>query len=164
MKKIILNLAVFQVGWIVCVLGGDLYAVPYTAAALLLHHFVLVSQKSEWKLIALVAGIGCLWDFAMTYSGMIDFAGSSPIGIPLWLVCLWLLFATTFMHGLFWLSRQLWLAVVFAGVAGPATYWLGANLTDVQLGLPVLTSLLVMAVGWAVLFPCGIYYAGRLKS
>ena len=46
MKKIILNLAVFQVGWLICVLGGDLYAVPYTAAALLLHHFVLVSQKS----------------------------------------------------------------------------------------------------------------------
>ena len=164
MWKIILNLALFQVGWTVCVLGGTAWALPFTAVALIIHHFFVVSQRSEWKLIVLVAGIGCLWDLAMTWSGVMRFGEPGPLGIPLWLVCLWLLFATTFMHGLFWLSRRLWLAVIFAGVAGPATYWLGANLADVQLGIPVLTSLIVMAIGWAVLFPCGIYYAGKLKS
>ena len=161
--KIILNLCLFQIGWFVCVIGGNNYAVPYTLAALAVHQILLVNNRVEWKLIAVVAIIGCLWDISMDFFGVLDFGETSPIGIPVWLVCLWLLFATTFMHGLFWLSRQLWLAVIFAAVLGPMTYWLGTSLTNAQLGLPVLTSLIVMAFGWAMLFPFGIYYAGKLK-
>jgi len=163
-KKILINLALFQIGWIVCVLGGNLYAVLFTLLALCLHQWLVLSDRVEWKLIIIVVAIGCLWDFTMTQTGVIQFADTSPLGIPLWLVCLWLLFATTFMHGLFWLNRHLWLAVIFAAVLGPASYWLGANLTEAELGLPLMTSLLIMALGWGLLFPFGIYYAGRLKS
>ena len=59
---------------------------------------------------------------------------------------------------------DLWLAAVFAAVMGPASYWFGTSLTEAQLGLPILTSLAIMAVGWGLLFPCGIYYAGKLKA
>jgi len=85
-------------------------------------------------------------------------------GIPLWLVCLWLLFSTTFMHSLFWLRRCLWLAAPLAAVLGPASYWFGANLTGAELRTPLLTSLAIMAGGWALLFPAGIYLAAKLDS
>jgi hypothetical protein len=163
-KKILINLALFQVGWAVCVIGGNLYAVAFTALALLIHNWLVLSSYSEWKLIGIVAAIGCLWDMLMAQTGVITYADAAVFGIPVWLFCLWLLFATTFMHGLFWMHRYLWLAALFAAVLGPASYWLGTSLTDASLGLPILTSLAIMGAGWALLFPCGIYYAGKLKS
>lgn len=164
MKKILLNLALFQIGWLVCVIGGNLYAVAFTLLALLIHNWLVLSSHTEWKLIAAVVVVGCLWDMTMANTGVINYADANLLGIPVWLICLWLLFATTFMHGLFWMQRYLWLAVIFAGVLGPASYWFGSQLTDASFGLPLATSLAIMAAGWAVLFPCGIYYAGRLKT
>jgi len=163
-KKILINLALFQIGWFVCVVGGDIYAVAFTLAALIIHNWWVLNSPAEWKLIGIVVVVGCLWDALMAQSGVISYSAPILFGIPVWLVCLWFLFATTFMHALFWMNRHLPLAMIFAAVMGPASYWLGSNLTDAELGLPILTSLLVMAIGWALLFPCGIYYAGRLKS
>ena len=164
MKKTLINLALFQLGWLVCVLGGNVYAVVFTLLALLIHQWLILDDRREWKLIGVVVFCGCLWDIAMTQTGVIHFADAMFVGIPLWLVCLWLLFATTFTHSLLWLRRYLWLAVPLGGVFGPLSYWIGANLTDAELRTPVIASLAIMAAGWALLFPCGIYYAAKLKS
>ena len=80
------------------------------------------------------------------------------------MICLWILFATTFMHALSWLTRYLWLALVLAAVLGPASYWLGSELSDASLGTPILTSMIVMAAGWAILFPSGIYLTRRYQQ
>ena len=68
MKKTILNLAIFQLGWIVCVVGGDLYAIAYTAFALLIHHWYVLEKNSEWQLITIVTVVGSLWDILMALS------------------------------------------------------------------------------------------------
>jgi len=162
-KKTLINLALFQLGWLVCVLGGDMYALLFTLPALLLHQWLVLENRREWLLIGAIVLCGCLWDVAMVQFGVIRFADAMIIGIPLWLVCLWVLFATTFMHSLFWLRRFLWLAVPLAAVFGPASYWFGTNLTEAELSSPVTASLAIMAAGWALLFPCGIYYAAKLK-
>jgi hypothetical protein len=157
MKKKLFNLAIFQVGWIVCVVGGDLYAVAYTVIALLIHHRYVLEKISEWQLVAIVTVVGSLWDMLMASSGMIHYTDSVFLGIPIWLICLWALFATTFMHALSWLNRYLWLAAVFAALLGPASYWFGSELSDAYLGAPILTSLAIMAAGWSMLFPAGIF-------
>jgi hypothetical protein len=164
MKQKILNLIVFQAGWLVCVVGGDTYAVAYTAAALLIHHFCVLQKNSEWQLVAIVATVGCLWDSLMVFGGMVYYPGPVFLGIPVWLVCLWILFATTFLHALSWLSRYLSLALVFAATLGPASYWMGSELSDASLGAPMLNSLVVMGVGWAALFPAGIYLSRRYQQ
>jgi hypothetical protein len=164
MKKTILNLAVFQTGWIVCVVGGNLYALVYTAIALLIHHRYVLEKNSEWQLIAMVTVIGSLWDILMTIGGIVHYPDSGLAGIPIWLICLWALFATTFMHALSWLNRYLWIAAVFAAVLGPASYWFGSQLSDAYFGTPILTSLVVMAVGWSTLFPAGIYLTRRYNQ
>ena len=164
MKKILINIVLFQVGWVICVVGGNLYAIAFTVPALLLHNWLVLSGRVEWKLIAIVALVGSLWDIGMAQTGVIEYGDAVLFGIPLWLICLWLLFATTFMHALFWLRRYPWLAAVLAGVLGPATYWIGSRLTDASLAMPLWFSLGTMAVGWALLFPFGLYYAGKLKT
>jgi len=164
MKKTLINLALFQLGWLVCVLGGNVYAVVFTLLALGIHQWLILVDRREWKLIGIVVLCGGLWDIAMAQFGVIHYASALPVGIPFWLLCLWALFATTFMHSLLWMRRYLWLAVLFAGVFGPLSYWFGASLTDAQLRAPVIGSLLIMAGGWALLFPCGIYYAAKLRQ
>jgi hypothetical protein len=164
MKTKILNLAIFQAGWIVCVVGGDLYAIVYTAIALLIHHWYVLEKNSEWQLIAIVTVVGSLWDILMALSGMLYYADSGFLGIPIWLICLWALFATTFMHSLSWFSRYLWIAAIFAAVMGPASYWFGSELSDAYFGTPILISLVVMAVGWSILFPAGIYLTRRYQQ
>lgn len=163
MKKILLNLAIFQIGWIVCVVGGDIYAAPYTLLAVVIHQLFLVEHKSEWQIIVIVTFVGCLWDSLMAISGVMVYTDATLIGIPLWLVCLWVLFAMTFLHALSWMRHYLWLAAVFAGVFGPLSYWLGDELSSADVGSPVILSLAIMAAGWAILFPAGMYLTSRFK-
>ena len=163
-KKILVNLAVFEVGWLVCVMGGDFFAVAFTLFALILHGYLVLGSQSEWKFIVCVVAVGCLWDVAMAKIGVINYTEVTPLGIPLWLICLWVLFATTFMHGLRWLNERYLLAGLLAAVLGPATYWAGGNLNDAHLGEPITASFVIMAAGWALLFPCGMYCAGKMSS
>lgn len=163
MSRIILNLLIFQVGWFVCIVGGNVYAVIYTTLALAFHHWFVLVHTSEWRVVALVVATGCLWDALMAFSGVMNYTNADLIGLPIWLICLWFLFATTFHHSLGWLARHLWLAAVFAAVFGPGSYWAGSRLSSADIGLPIISSLLIIAAGWSLLFPAGIYIAEKSR-
>lgn len=164
MKKNLLNAALFQVGWFLCIIGGNLAAMVYTAIALLFHRQFIFSHRRQWYVLLSIAAIGCLLDIALVHAGIISFENADVFGIPIWLICLWLLFATTFEYCLGWLKRYLWLAVVLAAILGPSSYWFGASLSDASIATPVLTSLMVMAGLWALFFPAGIYFANRSRG
>lgn len=162
MWKNIANLIVFQMGWLVCVIAGDLYAVLFTCAAFVFHYHYLSSNRSEWLLIGIIAAVGCLWDLTIAQFAVLQFTGPVPLGIPVWLICLWLLFATTFQHSMAWLKGWPLLSAIFAAILGPASYWSGTQLAEVRFGLPIITALLVISAGWAILFPAGLQLAARL--
>lgn len=161
MRKIIINLGIFQIGWFVCILAGNIAAIIFTAAALLIHGKWLVQQQREWLLIAVLTSVGCLWDYMLARCGLIEFAGGGSYLLPLWMVCLWLLFATTVSHSLAWLRRYLWLAALLAAIAAPASYYAGTLISDSQLTSPIEIPLLVIAAGWAVLVPLSLYSARK---
>lgn len=164
MKMKIFNALIFQLGWLVCALGGSLMAVTYCLLALLIHQRYLVNDKFEWQLIGWIALVGVTWDSLLVFFGLIVYPDAVWISLPVWMVCLWILFATTFMHSLFWLSRYRWLSAIFGAVFGPISYLAGVKLTDAFFGASSTTSMLVIAAGWAVLFPVGMYMAVRFKQ
>ena len=164
MKKNLLNALIFQIGWFLCVLGGNVAALIYTPLALLFHHQFILTRPQQWYALLAIASGGCLLDISLVQTGIISFENADIAGIPIWLMCLWLLFATTFQYCLGWLRRYLWLAFLLAAVFGPMTYWLGANLADAIIAAPLFTSLAIMATGWALLFPTGIYFANPSRS
>jgi len=145
-------------------MGGNAFAMLYTLIVLVIHNRFIISDSVEWKFISVVVLIGCLWDMLMVSAGAIRYEDATVLGIPVWLVCLWLLFATTLMHSLYWMRRYLPLAVMFGALFGPASYWLGSQIAEAELSQPLMESMLTMAVGWGLLFPCGIYWAGKLKQ
>jgi hypothetical protein len=164
MKMKIINFVMFQLGWAVCVLGGNLAAVAYSVLALLIHHRYVVKSDAEWRLIIWVTLVGITWDSLLVFLGLIVYPDAVWLNLPVWMVCLWILFATTFMHSLSWLSRYRWLCVAVGFTFGPMSYWAGVELSDASFGASPITSMIVIAVGWAILFPIGSYMSGRFKQ
>ena len=161
MNKLIFNLVVFQTGWMVAVLGGNIYAAFYTIFAIVIHQWFVLKDASEWKLIGIIVFVGCAWDIAMAQTKILVFPSAALFGIPLWLVCLWLLFATTIQHCLRWLQTRLVLAAFFASVFGPFSYWLGAQISHVKMAEPLWFSIVVIGFGWAAIFPFGLHLARK---
>jgi len=98
------------------------------------------------------------------FFGLIFYPDAVWLGLPVWLVCIWALFATTFMHSLLWLSRYYFFSVMLAAVFGPMTYWSGTELSDAYFGASPIISMLVIGAGWAALFPLGLHMAVRIKQ
>ena len=71
---------------------------------------------------------------------------------PLWMVSLWINFATLLNVSLKWLHGRYALAAVLGALGGPAAYYSGARLGAMQ-NLPGIGSLLVLSLAWSVAVP-----------
>ncbi len=157
-KKLLINFSLFQAGWFICVLTGDIAAAIFTCIAVALHRLIFQPTICEWRLIAIFSTCGICWDSLLVYFEIIQ----TPSRIfPLWLACLWILFSTTLLHGFTFLHNRLWLASILAAVLAPLTYLAGTKLTTVSIAEPYHHALLFMACGWSLLFPAGLYAAAR---
>ena len=169
LPRLLLNFALFQTGWALCVFAGNLAALPYTVAALGIHARWILRTRREWQLIAGLAAAGSGWDYLLATLGLIHFAGTAialgplalTLAIPPWLACLWLLFATTLSHTFAWLHRRLPLAAILAALSAPLTYLGGAALNGSEIPNPWLAAI---ASGWAILFPAGLFAARRIAN
>jgi len=151
----ILNFILFQIGWFTCVVYPDLIG-PLVVVAFLVIHFVLVSQHrfTELQFIGLGVLVGSLLDGLWLNAGILSDGntGDEHLITPVWLVAIWAIFMTTLSHSLNWISRKVWLAFVFAPIAGPLAYWSASKLGNVALtDLPL--SLAALALGWFIVFP-----------
>lgn len=147
------NAALFQLGWFACVLGGDGVALAALLLLLPAHAVLTGTDWREWRLLLLVALTGLATDSLLALAGIFTFERPSAGLIPLWLLCLWVLFATTLRHSLAWLRPRPGLAALFGAVAGPLSYLAGSELAPVTLAQPLALTLSVLALVWGVLFP-----------
>ncbi len=161
--KKVLNLVTFQVGWFACILLSEYtwVALAVTLVAVVLHHLVLVSNSKEWLLVAAFVALGFVVDSAFGAFGVLEFNSGSPF-IPIWLACLWVLFALTLCHGLYWLRAYPVVAIAFSAIGAPLSYLAGTKLTSVELNENIWLSLAVIGVFWAVLVPVTLWLAERV--
>lgn len=82
---------------------------------------------------------------------------------PYWIVAMWMLFATTLNVSLRWLRNRTALAVVLGAIAGPLSFYGGAQLGGVVF-LDQRAGLIALSVGWAVMMPTLIILAARLDG
>ncbi len=163
MTKNLINIVLFQLGWFICVWGVNAYALTYTLVALLIHHFFIMRNHREWLLIGIVTLTGVCWDTWVAHNGWMIYHSLDVFGLPIWLMCLWLLFGTTLQHSLIWLqSKPLW-AATLGLIFGTLSYWAGSQWSAAQIGSPVNTALLMIGLGWLVLLPCYFKIAQRLN-
>lgn len=148
---VLINIGLFQLGWFVCVFGGNYVAVGVTLFVLVVHTWKL-AKPNEWHFLLCVWLVGIVVDSLLLRIGVLQLADGSLLS-PVWLMCLWLLFATTLKHSMDWLfQKPLWGAVL-GSISGPLTYWAGVRMSDVSFGADTTLNIAAMMVAWALVLP-----------
>lgn len=148
-----LNLLAFQAGWFATVLGaakGLTWLGPVAVLCVAgLHLYMAERRGHEFRLLLAAFALGLALEHVLLHAGLIGYAGD-PDWVPLWMLALWPLFATTLNVSLAWFRPRLGLAALAGALAGPLAYAGGEGLEAITLHGPALW---VLAAGWALAFP-----------
>jgi hypothetical protein len=162
----LVNFVLFQLGWFTCVLGAA-HGMPWAgvAAALVIVAWHLARAprpRPELTLLVIAAAIGFAWDSALVALGWIEYPNGAliPGTAPVWIVAMWVVFATTLNVSLGWLKRSLPLALLFGAVGGPLAYVAGGKLGGLSF-LQQTPALIALALGWALITPLLLRIADR---
>lgn len=150
-SRIIMNIAAYQVSWwLLVILGNAVLSCCVASATVLLHLWFDGRRRAEWSVLFSVAIIGSIMDSVLAHFGVYGDLWESQ-GIPLWLMLLWLVFATLFNVSLTWFRYRLGWAALFGGIGGALSYWGGSKFGAIEpLGLWQISCLWGV---WTVLFP-----------
>ena len=166
----LLNFAMFYLGWFACVMGaghGDLWLGPSVVAALVIIHLLRTAAPvQEARLILLIGIFGFVVDTLQASVGLYAFARTSaaPWLCPLWMVALWMIFATTLNASMSWLAGRYRLAAVLGAFCGPVSYVAGARLGAIELPAQASASLVGIAIVWACVMPSLLWLRDFLST
>jgi len=156
------NFALFQAGWLACVLGAAHGYAPEGALVAMLIVVMHVSRAAEpvrEAMLALAAAaLGLAFEGALAAAGWLR----AQDGLY-WLVILWALFATTLNESLRALQGRPWLAGLLGALGGPLAYWGGARLGALDILQPTALAA-ALALGWALATPLLLSLARRLQA
>jgi len=162
----LVNFVLFQLGWFACVLGAA-HGMPWAGVAVALvivawHLARAPRPRPELTLLVIAAAIGFAWDSALVALGWIEYPNGAlfPGTAPVWIVAMWVVFATTLNVSLGWLKRSLPLALLFGAVGGPLAYVAGGKLGGLSF-LQQTPALIALALGWALITPLLLRIADR---
>lgn len=164
----LVNFVSFYVGWVACVAGaghGMTAVGPAVVAALLALHLILAPQPSrEARLIVTVGLLGWTVDTSQALIGIFSFGVRSPAPwlCPLWLVAVWMIFATTLTGSMRWLTGRYALAALFGAAGGPLSYYYGLRLGAIVFNPNMAVTLVTLAIVWAAVMPALLWLAGVL--
>lgn len=158
------NFLLFQAGWFVCIFLGDFWAVGITLLIVTLHCYwvVRLSGKSiinELQWIFAVFCCGLLLE-SLYFGSVLLVRVDSVAFPPIWLLCVWVLFATTIRFSLAWLKPRLLLAAIFAAISAPLSYYAGASISPtVDLVQPATFGLFIVGLTWFIVFPMMLFFS-----
>jgi hypothetical protein len=152
MRRQLANALLFQLGWFTCVLSGDSLWLLLGGVILLAHFRWIGRWADEGPMIVGIALIGVTLDSFLHWLGVFQFQQISLL-IPLWLMLLWALLATTLRHCLAWSARPWWLASMLGALGGPLSYYAGGRLAGVSFPYGEGPTLIGLGLLWALLLP-----------
>ena len=158
--SLLINVLIYQAAWFLCVFFGT--AGAYVSLALLAAHLLFSRHRREdLKMMAVLLAIGLVVDGAIRYAGYISYRVDG-VPIPFWLAVVWLALAILPHHSLRWLKGKPLLSSLFAAIGGPLAYWAGVRVGAAEFGAPLLQSIGLLAVVWALLWPGVMVIANRI--
>ncbi len=160
--KILRNVIIYQLIWLLCVLGGNSGA--YVGMLLLLIHLLFSPLRgADLLMMGFLLFVGLLVDGTLHQIGFISFTVTG-FPIPLWLITIWLGLAITPHHSLAWLKNRPILSMLLGALGGPVAYWGGVRLGAADFTWSVLPSLCILSIIWAFLWPVVMYYSVASKK
>lgn len=144
-----INVIGFDIAWFGLVYWGNFF-IPVALLMLGLHfYFVSKTKAKEFYLICTVTAIGVAVDSVLQYSGVIVFPEGQMM--PLWLITLWLCFASTLCHSLKFLQGSKCFQGLVGVVLAPVSYLAGSEMHAVSFGLTVTNTFIILSMVWGLL-------------
>jgi len=163
----LVNLALYQAGWLACVLGGA-RGRPWLGAAvglaLVLVHLAFVERRAEEaKFVALAALAGTAVDSAQQAAGTVALPSGHYAAwlCPAWLTVMWAQFATLPCHSLAWFAGRPVTCALLGAAGGPLAFFAGERLGGVTFPSGRAVGYGVLALVWAAVFPLLMHFAAR---
>jgi hypothetical protein len=164
------NFILFQAGWFACVLGGASSDYPWAGAVavaviLAVHLARAKDVRSEVLLVMLTAAVGTAWDSSLMLAGLFTFQNGVVVSglVPIWMIAMWGLFATTLNVSMKWMKGRYLLAAIFGALGGPIAYYAGYRLGAVDFNNTQMT-MIAVAVGWSVIMPALVMLTTRFNG
>ena len=159
--KVAINFILFQVGWFVTVIGvanrSEWIAVSSVFIILFVHLYMARDRVTEIFLMIAAGAMGFIADSILISTGLFSTLGE--IGLqgtaPLWLVCLWMLFAITINYSLGWMKRRYVMAMVMGTIFAPLAYLAGSKFGVISFSADYSLYFILLIIGmvWAVVTP-----------
>ena len=165
---VIINFILFQLAWFACVLGAA-KAMPWlgvgaTVVILAWHFYTAKQAKPEALLMLMALMIGAIFDQVMLSSHLIDYMhhGWSADIVPVWILALWLGFATALNVTLRWMRGRYLIAILFGAIGAPLAYLSAAKLG--ALTLQGTATYIALGIGWAIITPLLLIISTKLDG
>jgi len=163
------NIVVFQVAWLLSVIGGAQqmpWLGPVVALIAMALHLRVARKPFEEVLLVLSCGlIGAGFDSMLVAAGWVTYKAGlfSDFLAPYWIITMWMLFAMTLNVSMRWLRGKPRLAALLGFYGGPASYIAGQALGGIVL-INQVAALTALAIGWAVMMPMLMWLAENLDG
>ena len=156
--QVFLLAVAFDLYWALVVLFREQGLIIWLALAIL----ACLLLPSVYRFYAIgLAAAGSLLDTLWALTGLIAFTGDALM--PLWMVALWLMFATVWTQLTRTTTLPGWLLTLLAAVGGPVAYLIGERLGAITFLEPTFIVVSWMAPGWLVLMLFFHLLMGRHK-
>ena len=162
------NVASLNIGWFACVLAaadGYNWLGPLVVAGLIAVHLALVpARRRELATLLAAAVFGYTIDSLMVLAGVFDFPAQAQAGAPstIWMVALWVNFATALNLVLHWLQGRYTIAVLLGAIGGPMAYFGGTQFGALEAAVTLPVFLAVVSAQWAIAMPLVVLGANRI--
>ncbi|MBA0169164.1 MULTISPECIES: DUF2878 domain-containing protein [Pectobacterium] len=144
--QVFLMAIAFDLYWTLVVLFRERGLFLWLALAILACLMLSPAHRLYALLLAAAgSGLDALW----VWAGLIDFNGD--VMLPLWMVALWLMFATVWTELTRTTTLPVWLLTLMATFGGPVAYIIGERLGAMTLLKPDVIVVSWMASGWLIL-------------
>ena len=170
MLKVLLNIVGFQVAWIATAYGASsgapIVGTLTCAATIVLALAVAENRKDLIVMIVALGLYGLAAESLLVIGGLVNYgtAGITPGVAPVWIVALWMAFATLIRPTFSWLHGRPILASALGAVAGPVAYFAAMRLNALNLPDPMWTGLLAIAVVWSIAMPGAVLLSAGMAG
>lgn len=168
-KHVVTNAIVFNLLWAATILGAANFmpwlGVAAAIAMLAGHLWTMTDKYRELRLVLLTTLIGFSSDSVLAATGVLQYSSGVITSwlAPIWILSLWLAFATTLNVSFRWLQKHWGLAMALGAISGPMSYYAGSRLG--ALTIPDATvAFISLSVIWAILLPALLVLAARFNA
>ncbi|HEX4909612.1 MAG TPA: DUF2878 family protein [Permianibacter sp.] len=145
----VLPVLMAQAVWWAAILAGAALAAAALLVQIALTFWLDRNNLPSWRRLLLLTGSGLLLDALTVQLDLVAFRDAGALGLPLWLLLLWISFALTVPRLQQWLPRRASQLAVFV-IAAPLAYFAGAALGAATVQQPLWYGI-TLVIGWSAL-------------